>query len=213
MQRGRSFASNGSSLESSHRANRVSIRSSISSTSASDFAGNEDDDDGCAIFSLFLRFVSSPTNSNSSLCPARVNKYELGNYAACAPRLLWLLVRAGLSTTKCFLHPDIFYMHRHILWNDNIVLPSLSDLGVAPVFLQLNFLVRCWCRSTGAMLIVLHLCFYLMSRKNLVQNGRNSVQKFFGSWISELQIQKFINNRSESLDTFLQKNYSGIRES
>ena len=55
MQRGRSLESKGSSLESSQRAKRVSIRSRISSTSASDFPATIDDafeaeDDGSAIF-------------------------------------------------------------------------------------------------------------------------------------------------------------------
>ena len=130
MQRGRSFTSNGSSLESSHRAKRVSIRSSISSTSASDFGDNEDDDDDCAIFSLFLRFVSSPTNSNSSLCAAQVNKYELGNEATCALRLLWLFVRDGLSLpiTSC-THPFSKYT---FTWFEMATLPFpvLSDVGV-----------------------------------------------------------------------------------
>ena len=54
--KGRSLESKGWSLESSQRAKRVSIRSNISSISASDFAGVpevDDDDDDSAISCSF----------------------------------------------------------------------------------------------------------------------------------------------------------------
>lgn len=62
MERGRSLESKGSSLESSQRAKRVSIRSRSSSISASDFAASvvaadDDDDDESAIFAFLLKLT------------------------------------------------------------------------------------------------------------------------------------------------------------
>lgn len=79
MQRGRSLESSGSSLESSQRAKRVSIRSSISSTSESDFANDDDDDSAIFIFSVIPLFTTK----------LKTLKYELGIVATCALRLLW----------------------------------------------------------------------------------------------------------------------------
>jgi hypothetical protein len=75
MVRGRSLESNGSSLESSQRAKRVSIRSSISSISISDFGFGavavEDDDS--AIFGF--RFDYFPLFSNKVKL---VEKWKIG---------------------------------------------------------------------------------------------------------------------------------------
>lgn len=104
MERGRSLESNGWRLESSHRAKRVSIRSSISSISESDFGFSDAavEEDDSAIFGFrFDNFISSFSNKKVKVLFLRCEMENentvlitviiyavLGSLAACALRQL-----------------------------------------------------------------------------------------------------------------------------
>lgn len=102
MERGRRLESKFCRLESSQRANRVSIRSSISSLSSSDFSGKDagdevDDDPAIRVFPLvsFL-FFSAKTKKVGILGP-RSGQIWVSSYLLVAPLFIFLSFLAALK--------------------------------------------------------------------------------------------------------------------